>query len=315
LASLSAIRSANPPAAGAVNAPERHLYFVSIHPCCQPACRGSRECPLGPGQCFSARFFDAVLTPEEVENAPSGFRQDPPRPFVLRPGLPPGQTMRGAEWSLDLFCFDLPRLSMPSLLKALEHLGDDGLGGLRAPSAVRSVEGLNENFQPRASIHPIVLPLPVPASSPIETLAVTFLSATEIVSKGQIAKQPDFPLFIHSLGNRLQALTRFYGQGYWPTGELSAFRSHADSAQTRVLRSARVQNARTSTRSGQRHQLTGFTGQVEYLASWRSYSAWLEAGLWTGVGKHTQFGHGTYRLSASIWDSTSFAPSYTTLNT
>ena len=126
------------------------------------------------------------------------------------------------------------------------------------------------------------------------------MSANSMIStESQKAKQPDFPLFIHSLGNRLQALCRFYGQGYWPTGELSAFRSHADTAQTRVLSSARVQNARTSTRSGQRHELTGFTGQVEYLASWRSYSAWLQAGLWTGVGEHTQFGHGTYRLNAT----------------
>lgn len=261
---------------------------------CERGCQNSQTCPQGVGQCFNARFFDGALTPAEQAAAPSGFRQDPPKPFVLRPGIGPGTTLRGAHWHLDIYCFHPSGLAMEKLLASLARLGDDGLGEQRAPSTIVRIEGLDSQFQPQQPLQSHVLPLPTPKSSTAEPVIFQFHSPTEIVHAGRIVPRPEFPYFIQALGNRLQPLCRFYGQGYWPTGELSAFRSHSAGATMRIIVSASPKSSRTSTRTGQRHDLKGFTGLVEYVAAWRSYSHWLQAGLWTGVGKHTQFGHGNY---------------------
>ena len=263
---------------------------------CEKQCVASNACPKGHGVCFSARFFDATLTPEESAKAPSGFRQDPPRPFVLRSSLVPGLTARGKIWELDLYCFDTQNIEPLVLIKALELLGANGLGNERTSSTIERITGLDAGFQSISSFLPVVLPLPLPNPGPVERFAIEFITPTELIVGGTPASRPEFPILVRALVNRLQPLCHFYGAGTVTKPEMEEFLLFTQGADSKLVSMTWPENRRTSTRTFQKHPLSGFLGVMEYMASMQSYVCWLEAGLWTGVGKHTQFGHGQYRL-------------------
>lgn len=267
---------------------------------CLKECSGQGNCPRGQGECFAARFFDGALRADEREAAPSGFRNDPPKPFLLRTNMPRGCTPRDASWYLDVYCFDPTRLEMDYLLGSLVRLGEGGLGAARSASEMVRVDGLSENFLVQPAVETHYLPLPAPAPSEPSLCRVHFRTPTKIVVDGRVVEFPEFPDFIQGVGNRLQGLCQFYGAGSRALGELATFRTYATEAPMRVLRLDRVRRTRTSTRTGQTHPLSGFVGEVEYLAPWRSYAPWIQAGLWTGVGKHTQFGHGQYSFETGF---------------
>jgi len=49
---------------------------------------------------------------------------------------------------------------------------------------------------------------------------------------------------------------------------------------------------RLSSRSGQRHPLGGFVGEVEYQGELGEFVAYLRLGKWVGVGRQTVWGKG-----------------------
>jgi len=49
---------------------------------------------------------------------------------------------------------------------------------------------------------------------------------------------------------------------------------------------------RRSSRTGQRHSIGGLTGFVEYDGNLTEFLPYLEAGSWTGVGRHCTWGNG-----------------------
>ncbi|MBI2685672.1 MAG: CRISPR system precrRNA processing endoribonuclease RAMP protein Cas6 [Acidobacteria bacterium] len=215
------------------------------------------------GTDFGRTFFDAQF---DHPHRTSGYKT-PPKPFVLRPQID------GTEnWSLTIHCFDEPRLDLPSLSQALERLQS-------------GCKLIDLDVQPG-----IVLPLPKPQPSEPEPLIIDFLTPTHIGGT-------TFRDIVHALRQRLQPLVLFYGQNVWAPCGLSGFLAHTEPAA--IIRSAVAQSAtnRTSARTGQSHPITGITGRMDYHAPWRGYEAWLEAGKYTGIGKHTQFGSGVFRYA------------------
>jgi hypothetical protein len=49
---------------------------------------------------------------------------------------------------------------------------------------------------------------------------------------------------------------------------------------------------RRSSRTGQVHSLGGVVGEAEYQGELGEFLPYLEAGKWTGVGRHTVWGQG-----------------------
>ena len=57
-----------------------------------------------------------------------------------------------------------------------------------------------------------------------------------------------------------------------------------------------VEAERESTRTGQRHPMSGFTGSARYEGDLAEFVPWLRAAETTGVGRHTVWGFGAIRL-------------------
>jgi CRISPR/Cas system endoribonuclease Cas6 (RAMP superfamily) len=54
---------------------------------------------------------------------------------------------------------------------------------------------------------------------------------------------------------------------------------------------------RLSSRSGQRHPLGGFVGEVEYKGELSEFMAYLHLGKWVGVGRQTVWGKGEIEIT------------------
>jgi CRISPR/Cas system endoribonuclease Cas6 (RAMP superfamily) len=58
-----------------------------------------------------------------------------------------------------------------------------------------------------------------------------------------------------------------------------------------------VERFRTSSRTRQRHELSGFVGDTTYEGELREFLPWLALGELAHVGKHTAWGNGWYRVA------------------
>jgi hypothetical protein len=97
------------------------------------------------------------------------------------------------------------------------------------------------------------------------------------------------------LRDRISTLRALYGPGpldidFRALGERAAAvrLARADLRWERVVR--------RSGRTGQVHPLGGFMGEVEYQGDLAEFAAWLRAGRWVGVGRHTVWGKGDFRV-------------------
>lgn len=57
---------------------------------------------------------------------------------------------------------------------------------------------------------------------------------------------------------------------------------------------------RRSTRTGQRHPLGGFAGEVEYRGELSQLIPFIRAGEWTGVGRQTVWGKGQFSAAFAV---------------
>jgi CRISPR/Cas system endoribonuclease Cas6 (RAMP superfamily) len=119
----------------------------------------------------------------------------------------------------------------------------------------------------------------------LEFLSPTFLRTESF---------PEFgPLFCR-LRDRIANLSALYGSGPLdlPFRELTE-RSH--SVQLASHRLEEVRRERLSRSTGQRHPYGGFVGEAVYEGDLTPFAPFLEAGYYTGVGKHTAWGNGWIR--------------------
>lgn len=124
-------------------------------------------------------------------------------------------------------------------------------------------------------------------------LRIGFVSPTEL--KG--ADGPDFAALLSRLRDRVSSLRGLYGPGDLDL-DFRAFGERARSV--KMLHSAveDVDRMRISRRTGQRHSIGGFVGEAEYEGDLSEFLPFLEAGVWTGVGRQTVWGKGELEIRA-----------------
>lgn len=224
-----------------------------------------------------ARLFAPVAT-----EGPSGLRQ-PPRPFLFRCGhlngvrVPAG----GAFW-FDLHVFDLQRAShmVERVAEVFGLLEREGLGVQRGRARLDSVA-------PIAT--PLVLSLE-PGTEPVASLRLRFVTPTEW--KGA---DHSFGQLLRRTRDRVSTLRALYGEGPLEL-DFSALGAAADAVVTVASDLRHVDVDRHSTRTGEVHPLGGFVGSVEYAGELGPFVPLLEAGVWTGVGRHTVWGQGQIEI-------------------
>ena len=246
---------------------------------CSADCPGPRQCRQRV-QCAYARLFEPVL-----DSGPSGLA-DPPRPFVLRPRFSEGRVLpAGTLLRLDVHVFDIREDFLPALTAALSEVAATGFGPGRGRAELAEVEAMT----------PLQIDLAVDQPA-VSRIRVDFLTPTELKADGALVSQPEFGTLIARVRDRVATLDRLYGTGAvrfdWNalTDRASAVR--LASAQ---LRFTHVE--RRSSRTGRTHPLGGFVGPVEYEGDIAPFMGLLRAGEWTGVGRHTVWGKGAYRIA------------------
>ncbi len=220
--------------------------------------------------------YARVFAPTSSSGA-SGFA-DSPRPFVLRAAHLRNTLPAATEFHFDVHVFDrtIPR---PLFVACFARLAREGFGYRRGRAELLSVD--DENIS-------VALDAPPVASSRIR---VEFRTPTELKLDDQIVARPEFPILFARLRDRISTLRALYGPGPLDID----FRAMGE-------RAARVQLTRCelkwhdvirhSSRTGQIHPLSGFTGEAEYDGDLAEFLPYLRAGQWTGVGRQTVWGKG-----------------------
>lgn len=284
---------------------------------CLPECREPSVCPLN-GECP----YEQVFAPIARAKGPSGFR-DLPRPLVFRGSHLDGLTIRHGEgfW-FDVHLFRLHPETVAFLTLAFAQFATEGVGpgrGLATLTGATTI-GLDgvEGYRFfadgvfRQSEFPDALVLSLGESSeasstndkaPTDSVAgrllLQFLTPTELKHEGRIVETPDAPVLIARAFDRISTLAMIYGSEHAEQDTTQQIRRELLEAAGR-LRLARielsmVEAGRVSSRTGQKHGLEGFVGEVEYEGPADALVAaapWLQAAAFTGVGRQTVWGKG-----------------------
>lgn len=251
------------------------LAFQSV--CCEIGCRGAARCARAP-ECTYARFFE----PRRVEG-PSGYR-DPPRPFVLRWAGPSGSSIIcGMPFSIDLNLFDVRNAPFGELEEAFQELAQAGIGAGRGKAKFLSLD-----TKP-------VLRFSTRGKDGLGRVVLHFATPTELKGGGSVRPEPEFALLIQRLIERVWILGRLYQSwpGDWDTRDL------LDTA--RMVRLVdcdfrHEHHQRRSSRTNQRHSISGFTGTATYEGPVGAFLPLLQIARWTGVGRQTVWGKGELRV-------------------
>ncbi len=234
----------------------------------------------------------------ELGKTPSGLA-DWPRPFLFRTAhldgcrIPPG-----GLFSIDVHVFDVRRPVLPHFRDAFSQFAVHGLGPGRGRAELSHVEQLDLEDGATAistdPAQPSTLDLK-PGCEPVQSVALRFVTPTELKQAGELADRPEFRFLYARLRDRLSTLRALYGDGpleidFRGSGELAAA--------VRLTRCELVHESaeRRSGRTGQTHSLGGFTGLAEYEGELAGFLPWLRAARWVGVGRQTVWGKGDVRV-------------------
>lgn len=236
------------------------------------------NCSCSP-PCLYSQIFEPAW-----EGGPSGL-SEPPRAFVFRAHDLDGRRFApGEQFSLSLHLFTRDAEWVDAFRTAMTDAGAAGLGTRGARAELTKVE--TQEFS---------VPL-VPRDGAPARLTLEFLTPVEIKVEGRIVSSPKFGLLLRRLRDRVSSILSMY-QGGTPDFDFKQLGELADRIKTHQAEWRRFDATRRSMRTGQRHSIGGETGKYVLSGDFTQILPWLEAGLWTGVGRQTVWGKGAYRLA------------------
>ena len=230
---------------------------------------------------YARMFAPRAAAPD---SGPSGF-QDKPRPFVLRAAPLDGKRFdAGEHFTLEINVFDPEVPALDYFRRSFEELGREGLGPGRPLVdllAARELPGISAS-----------LALP---PEPVSKITVDFLTPTELKSQGEILREAPFGALFSRARDRVSSLMALY-QGASETLDFRALGERAIAIRLTNAQFQQHEHERRSARTGQVHSLGGFTGHAEYEGNLTEFLPWLEAAVWTGVGRLTVWGNGLIHI-------------------
>jgi CRISPR/Cas system endoribonuclease Cas6 (RAMP superfamily) len=283
--------------------------------CCVPQCRDTRACPLATSCPYKTVF--------EPSPPPGGDRlsknQDVPRPFVFR--APQTQQTRfekgdGFEFGLVLIGRALDFL--PYFVLSFRELAAEGLGLNRAKCALERVEeiGVSSNGGKPKLVYTVEDQLlratgSTGADGWIKTrlrqfsrangntsgqrVTVRFLTPTFLRVDGEVVRCPEFHHLFKRLRDRINALCTFFGDGPLDI-DFRGLGERAKNVRTASAQVDWVERFRTSSKTHQRHELSGLVGEASYEGELTEFLPWLALGELVHVGRHAAWGHGWYEV-------------------
>ena len=284
--------------------------------CCIPQCKDTRTCPLT-GSCP----YKAVFEPSPPPGAESlSKNQDIPRPFVFR--APHTQQTRFEQG--QLFEFDLVLIGraldfLPYFVLSFRELAVEGLGLNRAKCNLERVEQIKLSPHGTGRHTKVIYAaedqlfrateawgadewiknrLHNPSTSEgdraVERVTIRFLTPTFLRADGEVIRRPEFHHVFKRLRDRTNALSTFFGDGPLDV-DFRELGRRAEKVRTVACDVKWMERFRTSSKTRQRHELSGFVGEATYEGYLTELLPWLLLGELIHVGKHTAWGNGWYQ--------------------
>jgi CRISPR/Cas system endoribonuclease Cas6 (RAMP superfamily) len=129
-----------------------------------------------------------------------------------------------------------------------------------------------------------------------QTLKVSFLTPMLLKAEGSVVRRPEFHYVFKRLRDRINALSVFFGTGPLEV-DFAGMGRRAEQVRTVTCNVQWEERFRTSSKTHQRHELSGFTGKAVYEGELQEFLPWLALGELVHVGKHTAWGMGRIALS------------------
>ncbi|MEO8132162.1 MAG: CRISPR system precrRNA processing endoribonuclease RAMP protein Cas6, partial [Bryobacteraceae bacterium] len=237
-------------------------------------------CECGPSgthaaACTYARFFE----PEALSSGPSGLR-DHPRPFVFRARSLDGRTVEAGEpFEFGMNVFETRYPFGERIEQAFSELAAEGLGPTRGRALLLECNQSDLSLELKA------------VAECVSRASVSFLTPTELKAGDGLAAAPEFAVLFARIRDRVSTLRALYGNGPLDI-DFRGMAARAAGIATACCEIRSVAADRHSTRTGQRHGLSGFSGDVEYAGPLDEFLPYLNAAQWTGVGRQTVWGKG-----------------------
>ena len=296
---------------------------------CIPQCTEVRRCPLD-GTCPYRVIFEPGPPPGADRLSRN---QDIPRPFIFRPPLDPTTTFPpGKTFDFTLALVGKAIDYLPYFILAFRDVAREGIGLNRAPCTLEQVEqisaaglaaadggpgeaGVNRGAliysagddlfrTPQAfTLGDYVQARLARLATRHSPLTAVFLTPTYLKSEGQAVRQPEFHHLFKRVRDRLNALCTFYGPGPIDA-DFKGLGEAAEKVRTVKCDVHWQERSRRSSKTGQRHELSGFTGEstyelprLEFEISNLELLSWIIAGEVLHAGRHTAWGNGRFRVS------------------
>jgi hypothetical protein len=124
-------------------------------------------------------------------------------------------------------------------------------------------------------------------------LTIRFLTPTLLRADGKVIHRPEFHHLFKRVRDRINALSTFFGEGPLDA-DFRGLGERAEKVRTLSSKIEWVERFRTSSKTLQRHELSGFMGSVVYEGGLNEFVPWLALGELVHVGKHAAWGNGQY---------------------
>jgi hypothetical protein len=133
------------------------------------------------------------------------------------------------------------------------------------------------------------------AGAPDHRIRISFLTPTLLKAENVIARSPEFHHVFKRLRDRINSLSTFFGNGPL-SADFAGLGLRAEQVRTVSSNVQWVERFRTSSKTHQRHELSGFTGTAVYAGDLHEFLPWLAFGELIHLGKHTAWGAGWISL-------------------
>lgn len=296
---------------------------------CVPECPDAHHCPLDESASANAGIHPCPYR-ELFEPAPPKWagrlsrNQDAPRPFVFRPPKTAQTTWQpGETFDFELLLFGRATRSLPWFVLTFRTVLEDGFGLNRAACELRQVASIEPDGSEHSAYEwyaPLLREAPtrpladwiVPRVNAIEralpsdgetVVRIDYLTPTLLKANAELVRAPEFHHLFKRIRDRVNALSTFYGAGPIDA-DFAELGRLAESARTRATGDWQ-ERSRRSSRTGQRHPLSGFVGHSEAILprpAWTRLLPWLAAGELLHAGRHTVWGGGEVRIGDGCED-------------
>jgi hypothetical protein len=284
--------------------------------CCVPQCRDTKACPLA-ASCPYKAIFEPSPPPGSERLSKN---QDIPRPFLFRPPLTEQTRFeKGQPFGFGLVLIGRALDFLPYFVLSFRELAIEGLGLNRAKCILERVEqtgilsdgacpGTREahliysnDDQVFRAAHNVGAEELIDARlkelrgqngiASVERITIRFLTPTFLRADGQVVRRPEFHHVFKRLRDRINALITFFGEGPLDLN-FRALGERAEKVRTVSAQIEWVERFRTSSRTHQRHELSGFVGETTYEGEMGEFLPWLTLGELVHFGKHSAWGNG-----------------------